>query len=104
MMSSPSKRSVGKSNRSELGSTGDTPAKAQQPRTDTAAADNASPADAGASPAAMSVGADDQSVLASGGAARPTLAANMDCEADALPTGGSAGQNLAYSYHYPQTF
>ena len=39
--SSPSKRSVGKSNRSELGSTGDTPAKAQQPRTDTAAADNA---------------------------------------------------------------
>ena len=54
-MSSPSKRLVGKSNRSELGSTGDTPAKAQQPRADLQAADDAFPADAGESPAILGV-------------------------------------------------
>ena len=56
-MSSPSKRCVGKSSRSQLGSTGDTPSKAQQPRDVAAAADEASPTSVGESTAPMAVDA-----------------------------------------------
>ena len=99
-MSSPSKRPLGKSSRSELGSTGLTPAKAQQPRGAEADGADAAPADAGASPADMAVDADAPSVPASGGAAAPTPRADDGDEAPALPTGGSEGKAL-HALHAP---